>query len=108
MLVILSPAKTLDFQTPSPTTQFSQPQFLEQAEQLVTLCRQLSPAQLASLLKISDKLAALNVARYAQWQRPFTIDNAKQALFTFKGEVYNGLQANTLSQQAITFAQQHL
>ncbi len=108
MLVIISPAKTLDFKTPPPTEQYSQPIFLHQAKTLVDLCRQLTPAKLASLMSISDKLAGLNAIRFAHWQGDTTIDHARQALFAFKGEVYQGLQSADFNQNDIAFAQHHL
>jgi cytoplasmic iron level regulating protein YaaA (DUF328/UPF0246 family) len=72
------------------------------------VCRPLTPLQLAELMHISDKLAGLNAARFAQWQLPFTEQNAKAALFTFNGDVYQGLDALSLSDDDIAFAQQHL
>ena len=67
MLIVLSPAKSLDFTTPATTSQFSMPDFLEQSQQLIDQLKEFSPAQLASLMKISDKLAVLNVARFGSW-----------------------------------------
>lgn len=108
MLMVISPAKTLDFETPSPVGEFSQPQYLEYSETLIEECRKLSPAQIASLMSISDKLAGLNAARFAEWHRPFTTENAKQAALAFKGDVYTGLDAESLAPQGFTFAQRHL
>lgn len=108
MLMVISPAKDLDFQTAAPVTEWTQPDFVADASQLVEVCRQLTPADLSSLMHISDKLAGLNVARFASWQYPFPAHEAKQALFAFAGDVYQGLQANSLSSQQIDYAHQHL
>ena len=108
MLMVVSPAKTLDYDTQPATTASSQPDFLEQAEALIKQLRTLTPADLGSLMKISDKLAQLNVARFAAWQQPFTPDNAKQAVLAFKGDVYTGLDAETLTEKQFQFAQKHL
>ena len=87
MLMLISPAKTLDYTTPPTTKHHTQPQFLPQAQELVTVLQQYSPAAFAKLMSLSDKLAGLNVARFAQWQPDFTPENAKQALLAFKGDV---------------------
>ena len=108
MLMVISPAKTLDYNTPPVTAQYTQPQFVEQAAQLVDLMRGYSPQQLAELMKISDTLAGLNVARFAEWQPVFTTANAKQALLAFKGDVYTGLDADSLSEDDLAYAQVHL
>ncbi|MBN9430168.1 MAG: peroxide stress protein YaaA [Burkholderiales bacterium] len=108
MLIVLSPAKSLDFETPPHTRSHSQPAFLDQASQLVARLRTMSPAQLASLMSISDPLAALNAARYAQWQPPFSPANAKQAVLAFNGDVYDGLEARSLSDRQLAWAQDHL
>jgi len=108
MLLVLSPAKDLDFDTEGPTQGLSQPDLLGHAQALIDICKQLSPAQLSQLMHISDKLAGLNAARFGSWSLPFTQDNAKAALFAFNGDVYQGLQAQTLSDAQITYAQQHV
>ncbi|HEY5717325.1 MAG TPA: peroxide stress protein YaaA [Motiliproteus sp.] len=108
MLILISPAKTLDFDTPATTERYTQPQLLDQAQPLIELLRSLSPQQIASLMKLSDKLAALNAARYGQWSQPFTPTNAKPALLAFKGDVYTGLDAGSLDDAGLEFAQQHL
>jgi uncharacterized protein len=108
MLIVISPAKNLDYDTPATTTEFSQPEMLDQAEILIQRCRKLSPQQAGSLMSISDKLALLNVERYHNWHTPFTTDNAKQAVLAFNGDVYTGLQADTLNPEDLHFAQQHL
>ncbi|MBD1391397.1 peroxide stress protein YaaA [Neiella sp. HB171785] len=108
MLVVVSPAKTLDFETPPTTSTFSQPSLLTHSAELIESCRQLSPAEIAKLMKISDKLAGLNAARFAEWQPDFSLDNAKQAVLAFKGDVYTGLDAASLDDAGLAFAQQHL
>lgn len=108
MLTVISPAKTLDFDTPSHTKKHTQPRFLAQSEQLIEQLKKLSSQEIASLMSISDKLAGLNMARFQQWQTPFTEDNAKQAILAFKGDVYTGLDAETLDEKGLDFAQQHL
>src|SRR5690606_22239246 len=108
MLVVISPAKNLDYDSVLPTVQYSQPRMLNRAQQLIDKCRTLTPAQLSQLMKISDKLAGLNAARFAQWQQPFTPDNARPAIYAFDGDVYSGLAAEKLSDDAIAYAQEHL
>ncbi|SHH79827.1 peroxide stress protein YaaA [Ferrimonas marina] len=108
MLAVISPAKNLDFDTPAHVPAFSEPAMLDHAEALMATCRQLTPADLASLMKLSDKLAGLNAARFAEWQPPFTPDNAKQAVLAFNGDVYTGLDASSLSESQLQHAQQHL
>lgn len=108
MIIVLSPAKSLDYQTPPTLARHSQPAFLDQSESLLETLRELSPAQLASLLKISDQLAVLNVTRYGEWAQPFTLENARQAVLAFNGDVYDGLDARSLSPADLSFAQTHL
>lgn len=108
MLIVLSPAKTLDFETSAPTTEYSQATLLSESELLIEQCQKLSMQDVASLMKVSDKIAGLNVARFADWKQPLTTETAKQALFAFKGDVYTGLQAETLAPKVLTYAQQHL
>lgn len=108
MLIVISPAKSLDYQYPAPVHHHTQAAFLDQSEALIDILRKKTPAELAQLMNISDALAVLNVTRYAEWSRPFTCKNAKQALFAFNGEVYEGLNALTLNAKQIDFAQKHL
>ncbi|MDQ7988061.1 MAG: peroxide stress protein YaaA [Candidatus Dactylopiibacterium sp.] len=108
MLIVVSPAKSLDFQSPLPVSTFTQPAFLDRSEALVEILRRRSPAELAALMGISDALAVLNVTRYAEWARPFRADNARAALFAFNGDVYAGLQAASLTPPQIAFAQRQL
>jgi len=108
MLLVISPAKTLDFTTPPRTGAFTQPAFLAESARLVKLLRALDLDQLAGLMGISDPLAALNAGRYQDWKTPFTPENAKQAVLAFAGDVYAGLDAPGLDQADLDFAQDHL
>lgn len=108
MLVLISPAKTLDFETPAPTNIATQPDFLDQSQILVNALRKLSPAQISGLMGISDKLGVLNFDRFHHWQTPFDTTNAKQALLAFKGDVYTGMAAENFTRKDFTFAQRHL
>ncbi|NIH12068.1 MAG: peroxide stress protein YaaA [Serratia symbiotica] len=108
MLVIISPAKTLDYKSPLATERYTQPELLDASQQLIKSCRALTPAQIASLMGISDKLAGLNAVRFSDWQPKFTPLNARQALLAFKGDVYTGLQAQNFNEADFDFAQQHL
>lgn len=112
MLLVLSPAKSLDFDTPLPPSlaqqACSQPVFTTQAQQLMDLLRPRSPQEIASLLSISDKLAALNVARYLAWSLRATPKNARPAVLAFDGDVYVGLDARSLRTEDLAWAQEHL
>ncbi len=108
MLAILSPAKTLDYQTPLTTNKSTQPDFNTESKELIATLRKFVPAEIGSLMKISDNLAELNHRRYAEWQNQASEDNARPALFAFKGDVYLGLDAQTLGARDINFAQKHL
>jgi len=108
MLSVISPAKTLDFETPATTSLYTQPDHLERSQALIEILRDYSPQQLSELMGISDKLAGLNAARFAEWHTPFTPDNAKPAAQAFQGDVYTGLEADTFSDDDNAFAQQHL
>ncbi|WP_281556078.1 peroxide stress protein YaaA [Thalassomonas sp. RHCl1] len=108
MLLVVSPAKNLDFESPLPTDVYTQPALLEFSQSLIDTCVKLTPAEIASLMSISDKLAGLNAARFSEWQQPFTPDNARPAVLAFNGDVYGGLDANSFSQEDFDFAQQHM
>lgn len=108
MLMVISPAKTLDFDTPPTTERFTQPQYLDHSQELITQLRELSPAQIGELMHLSDKLSGLNAARFGSWTPAFTPANAKQALLAFKGDVYTGLDAESISDADLDYAQQHL
>lgn len=108
MILVISPAKALDFETAPTTAVHSQPDFLDDAQALIEILRQRSLAEIAELMSLSDPLASLNVARYASWSRPFDRENAKQAVLAFNGDVYEGLSATTLSDADLAWAQDHL
>jgi cytoplasmic iron level regulating protein YaaA (DUF328/UPF0246 family) len=108
MLVIISPAKTIDFDTPIPVTGYSEADFLNESKQIAQELKKLKVDELASLMAISPKIAWLTLERYAQWQLPFPSGAARQAAFAFKGEVYHGLDIHSLSQNQVEWAQNHL
>lgn len=109
MLAILSPAKTLDFDSPLVTDQHSAPEFTKDSAALIKTLRKLEPADIASLMGISDKLATLNHDRYAQWSAKFDENSgARASILAFKGDVYLGLSAQTMSKQDFTWAQKRL
>ena len=108
MLIILSPAKSLDYQTPVKLKKHTLPQFVPESAKLIADLKILSPQQLAKLMGLSDQLAALNVGRYREWSSKFTAENSKQAIFAFAGDVYDGLDASTLNAKALDFAQDHV
>ena len=108
MLIVISPAKTLDFDSEPVVNVHSQPQFLLQSQQLIEGLKKLSVADISTLMKLSDKLAGLNMARFQTWAAPFDLDNAKQAVLAFKGDVYTGLDADSLDRAGFDFMQKHL
>ena len=108
MLFVLSPAKALDYESPLPTQTHSAPLFVPDSVELIKVLRDFSPQQVAELMGLSDKLAVLNVARYEAWEKTSTPDNARQAVLAFNGDVYEGLQAASLSQPQLDWLQQHL
>lgn len=108
MLIVVSPAKSLDYESPLPTEQRSKAVFLEEASELVGDLKELSPEDLSRLMGISEQLGELNFERFQEWKLPFRKSNARQALFAFKGDVYLGLDAYKFSEDDIGFAQDHL
>ncbi|MFY0642194.1 MAG: peroxide stress protein YaaA [Bermanella sp.] len=108
MLMLVSPAKTLDYETPLPFDEFTQPDMLDQSQLLIDELTDLTPKDVASLMKLSDKLATLNVTRFQHWSLPFNQDNARPAMYAFKGDVYTGLDAYSLKKSDVNFAQKHL
>ncbi|MCW8330090.1 peroxide stress protein YaaA [Photobacterium sp. SDRW27] len=108
MLIVVSPAKTLDYESLLVTQTYTLPELAEHSAELIEVCRQLTPMDIASLMKVSDKIAGLNAARFAEWQPEFTPDNARQAVLAFKGDVYTGLAAETMSEDDFAYAQKHL
>ncbi|SEG69081.1 peroxide stress protein YaaA [Marinobacterium lutimaris] len=108
MLTLISPAKTLDYETPLATDRHTEPRFLEHSAELIEQLRTLAVQDIADLMKLSDKLSSLNVARYESWDRKHTLDNARPAVLAFKGDVYTGLEAENFSEDDFEFAQNHL
>ncbi len=108
MLIVISPAKTLDYDTPPVIGRYGEPRFLDRSQQLIDYLRNYSALDLAELMKLSMKLAELNFERYCDWKPPFTPENAKQAVLAMKGDVYTGLDAESFSKGDFTFAQEHL
>ena len=108
MLAIISPAKTLDFETLSLTNSSSCPEFLDHSQNLIDTLRTLPQSKLCSLMSISSKLAALNEQRYQDWSLPFTTSNAKQAIMAFKGDVYTGFTFQEYKEGDFDYAQKHL
>jgi len=108
MFTLISPAKTLDFDTPAHVGEYSQCAWLKESAGLIAHLRRFDPAELASLMQLSDKLSVLNVARFNSWNQPFTPENAKQAVLAFAGDVYEGLNAGSLAADDLNFAQSRL
>ncbi len=108
MLAILSPAKTLDYDTPVPLARSTRFRFPDEAGELVKQLQGYTPRRLSNLMNISDNLAQLNAVRYAQWQYPFDESKARQALFAFKGDVYSGMDAYSLNEKELNRAQQNV
>ena len=108
MLIVISPAKSLDFETSPVTTEYSMPEFLGESEKLIGRLKKMSPGQLSKLMSISKDLGELNFQRYQGWNLPFTPENAKQAVLAFNGDVYQGLQASTMPDEMLKLAQQKL
>ena len=108
MLMVLSPAKTLDYESPLITDAHTVPDFIPRSAELITVLRDKSPAEIGNLMQISDPLAQLNIARYASWTKKFSFDNARQAVLAFNGDVYEGLDARSLNEKQLSWAQDHL
>lgn len=108
MLFLLSPAKSLDYEKPLADQPHTAPLFVKQSKALIDVLRTQSPQQISELMDLSDKLAALNVARYAAWSSRATAKNARQAVLAFDGDVYDGLDAHSLSAADLDWAQDHV
>jgi len=108
MIAVLSPSKSMEMDSAPKTAVFTQPVFLEKSQKLVAKVRRFSISELMAFMEISKPLGELNHQRFRDWQPPFTLDNAKQAVFAFTGDVYDGLGANSLKKRDIDFAQNHL
>ena len=108
MISLLSPAKSLDYETSLPTKRVTKPRFIDDSAKLAQNAKRLSPQKIADLMSISDKLSVLNYDRFQAWKADPSKDQSRAALFAFKGDVYQGLDAYTLSSDEVSFAQQHL
>ena len=106
MLIVLSPAKSLDYETPPTTKLHTTPDFLKRSGELIDVLRRYSPGELAGLMHISDALAHLNVGRYATWSEDTSA--ARQAIMAFNGDVYAGFDARTLKPGQLKYAQEHV
>lgn len=108
MLFLLSPAKKLDYDTPLAVQEYTQPLFVEQAQELIDVLKTKSSEDIASLMSLSQALSDLNVQRYADWEPEFDLDNSRQAILAFNGDVYEGLDAPSLSEKQLQWAQEHV
>ncbi|MES2414709.1 MAG: peroxide stress protein YaaA [Pseudomonadota bacterium] len=108
MLFLISPAKSLDYDTPLHVATYTQPLFTDHSAELIEVLKKKTPAQISTLMKLSDTLSGLNVARYQAWSPRFTAKNSRQAALAFDGDVYGGLDARTLSKTQLDWAQDHL
>lgn len=108
MLIVISPAKSLDFKIPPVISDYTVPEFLTESEKLIGRLKTLSPKKISDLMGISADLGELNFKRFQEWHLPFNPENAKQAIFAFNGDVYQGLNATTLSKEKLMLAQSKL
>ncbi|HAF28541.1 MAG TPA: peroxide stress protein YaaA [Bacteroidales bacterium] len=108
MIIVISPAKTLDLKPNVHTKKYSLPYFLDDSKLLINELRKLNPKEIVRLMKVNNEIANLNFERNLSWRLPFNEDNAKQAILTFKGQVYIGLNAKSLKEEDLLFAQEHL
>ena len=108
MLTLLSPAKTLDYETPIPTTELTKPLLLKDSAVLADIMKTKSASELQSMMKISSALAELNVDRFQSWKKSHTPKTSRQAIFAFKGDVYLGLDAHALTKRDLHYAQKSL
>ena len=108
MLFLLSPAKSLDYDTPAEGVPHTLPQFVSQSAELIEVLKHKTPAEISQLMDLSDNLVALNVARYEAWRPKFSQKNSKQAVLAFNGDVYEGLDAKSLKLKDLEWAQEHV
>ena len=108
MLIVLSPAKSLDYKTPAKVKAPTLPEFVSESAKLIADLKKLAPQDVAKLMGLSDQLATLNVGRYRDWSKKFTEENSKPAIYAFDGDVYDGFDVKTLDAKAIAFAQDHI
>ena len=108
MLIVLSPAKSLDYKTPVMVKEPTLPEFVSESAKLIADLKKLAPQDVAKLMGLSDQLAVLNVGRYRDWSKKFTESNSKPAIYAFDGDVYDGFDVKTLNAKAVHFAQDHI
>ena len=108
MLIVLSPAKSLDYKTPAKVKAPTLPEFVAESAKLIADLKKLAPQNVAKLMGLSDQLAALNVSRYRDWSKKFTLENSKPAIYAFDGDVYDGFDVKTLDTKTVNFAQDHI
>lgn len=108
MLIVLSPAKSLDYKTPAKVKALTLPEFVSESAKLIAELKKLAPQDVAKLMDLSDQLAALNVGRYRDWSKKFTEENSKPAIYAFDGDVYDGFDVKSLNAKAVDFAQSHV
>ena len=108
MLMLISPAKKLDYKSPVNLSKHSQPVLIDHAEILINNLKSLTPQDVCSLMGLSDKLGSLNYERFQAWSQPFSIENARQAILAFRGDVYQGFEAYSMSNADLDWAQDHL
>lgn len=108
MLIVLSPAKSLDYTTPTKVKAPTLPEFVPESAKLIADLKKLAPQDLAKLMGLSDQLAVLNVGRYRDWSKKFTDENSKPAIYAFDGDVYDGFDVKSLNAKAVEFAQNHV
>ena len=108
MLIVLSPAKSLDYKTPVKVKSPTLPEFVSESAKLIADLKKMAPQEVAKLMGLSDQLAVLNVGRYRDWSKKFTDENSKPAIYAFDGDVYDGFDAKSLNAKAIEFAQNHV
>ncbi|CAM2736895.1 hypothetical protein SAMN02745938_107117 [Flavobacterium psychrophilum DSM 3660] len=108
MKIVISPAKSLDFEKTLPNNQFTKPAYLKQSKEIVSVLNKLNPKELSELMHISDNLAQLNWQRNKNFTTPFTTQNARPAIYTFNGEVYNGLDSYSIAEEKLAVLQNKL
>lgn len=108
MLIVLSPAKSLDYKTPVKVKAPTLPEFVSESAKLIADLKKLAPQEVADLMGLSDQLAVLNVGRYRDWSKKFTEENSKPAIYAFDGDVYDGFDVKSLNPKAVEFAQEHI
>lgn len=108
MLIVLSPAKSLDYKTPVKVKAPTLPEFASESAKLIAELKKLAPQDVAKLMSLSDQLAVLNVGRYRDWSKKFTTENSKPAIYAFDGDVYDGFDVKSLNAKALDFAQDHV